>query len=316
MDFSIVICTYNPSKKMLERALRSCTSQTLNNTSFEIIIVDNNSAVPVSGIESVKQAVNDHRVVCVREPKQGLVYARLLGIKTAKFNFIVFVDDDNELSADYLANLSRLAEQHPAVEAWGPGVITLDFIDGVPGWIKKHFSGLYQQKKLQSTRFGAEIEWQEYYPAGSGLSVSKKMLEEYARGFYAGEHSATGRQGDSLSSAEDSQIVWTAIKNGGLAGTSPLLQLTHIIPYERTNLAYLKKLNYGISYSYYTALREMFPQYKLPFGRRNFINKAAFFVKTFVKAGCKPLLFYRMYAIDNAWLRGFDDYAKQVSDKK
>ena len=309
MEFSIVICTYNPVREILLRAVNSCISQTVKADTYEIIIIDNNSLLPLSALDYIKAILkNNCNVTLHQEKTQGLIHARINGIQKTNSQTIIFVDDDNVLENSYLENLKSLLKNYEQVAIWGPGQIEPDYVNGVPKWIEKHFSGLYQKKNKTETRFGCEIEWTDYYPAGSGLVVLKKVLVKYINDFKNGKVSAIGRKGNELSSAEDSQIIWTAIKMGYSVGTSPVLKLTHIIPGNRTNLNYLKKLNYGISNSYYKALTEMFPDYILKYKKRNIISKIALGWRMLLKAKMDPLLCYRLYKVENSWLKGYDDY--------
>lgn len=308
MLFSIIICTYNPSPNLLEKVLHSCCDQTLDPDLYEIVVVDNNSKVALTKQNFFSKFFLHKNFKYLLETRQGLAFGRICGIKTSQAPIVIFVDDDNILDAHYLQNLTALLDSNTSVGVFGPGVITLDYPEGAPTWIRKHFGHMYQKKNLGQQKFGAEIEWQDYYPAGSGLVVRKIILDKYIRDFESGAITATGRNANSLASAEDSQIIWTGIKMGYLAGTSPTLKLQHVIPGKRTTLKYLTALNYGISFSYYNALKEMFPDYELPHSRRTIINKMTFILKTFIKAKGNPVLFSRLHAINNAWLKGFDDY--------
>jgi len=301
--FSIIICTYNPIADALEKCLVSCLNQKYSHE-YEVIVIDNNSDPPVSELTQLQTRLKNNKVTLLRETRQGLVYGRLRGIKAASADTIVFADDDNVLSENYLAVLAELRDKYPQVGAWGPGCIDLDFEAGAPAWIKKHFTAAYQQKNNKLTRYGCVVGWPDYYPAGSGLSVKKEVLEDYATQFLSGKISAKGRTGTALVSGEDSQIVWTAVKMGLSAGTSPDLKLLHLIPAKRTTRKYLVELYYGLGHSYYRALQEMFPAVSNKVKKRSIPGRIAFVLKTLVRSGFKPLLFYRLYTIENSWFRG------------
>lgn len=306
-QFSIVICTYNPDERLLSRAIDSLLHQDTTNIQFECTIVDNNSSLSIEQLECIKRLEAHPNFKVVKEPNSGLSHARIAGVNHSHSSVIIFVDDDNELSKDYLVNLKMLLDKYPMVAAWGPGIVCVDYIDGVPGWIKTHFSALFQEKELKYTQYGCVAGWPEYYPAGSGLIIKKEVFETYISHYEKGLLTATDRKGNSMASAGDSQIVWTGIKMGLLAGTSPLLKLTHIIPRKRLSVNYLKKLNYGVSSSYYKAFYEMFPEAKIPFKKTGIAGKLALMSRVFIEAKGNPVLFFRMYAIKKAWLKGYED---------
>ncbi len=306
-NFSAVICTYNPDERLLTRCLKSLLEQKLIDVHFECIIVDNNSDVPVEQLAIIKALKSYPNFKVIKEPKPGLSHARITGVVNSTSPVIVFVDDDNELYEDYLQNLKLLLETYPSVGAWGPGIIKVDYIDGVAGWIKTYFSNLFQEKSTPYTQYGCVAGWPDYYPAGSGLIIKREIFECYISLYEKRILTATDRKGNSMASAGDSQIVWTAVKMGLASGTSPLLKLTHIIPEKRVSVSYLKKLNYGVSNSYYKAFHEMFPEMPLPFKKRNFLSKLVFMARVFIEAKANPVLFFRMYPIKNAWVKGYED---------
>ena len=81
-------------------------------------------------------------------------------------------------------------------------------------------------------------------------------------GYKSGSFLSTGRQGKSLFSGEDNQIVWEAIKMGCAAGVSPSLVITHLIPAHRANLDYVKRLSFGTASSFLPCLVDSFPETK------------------------------------------------------
>ncbi len=304
--FSIIICTCNPAPDTLEKVLYSCLSQNFERHKFEIILVDNNSSPPLSQNALLRKEMASGTIRLIEEKKQGLAFARISGSKASNSPTLVFADDDNILETDYLQNLQELQQQHPEVAAWGPGIIKVKYTGEVPGWVKKNYSWLFQQKNRKETQYGSVASWPDYYPAGTGLCVTRELMKKYTEAFERGDLSLTGRKGKVLSSAEDTQIVWTAVKMGKAAGTSPLLKLTHLIPSTRTNLTYLKELNYGIAHSYASALREMFPENTSSLKKRSVAGKVNFMVKMLLKARFMPLAFYRFYSVENSWYRAIE----------
>jgi len=303
MFFSIVICTYNPNEQLLKEVVDAVMDQDFPKQNYEVIIIDNNSRNAVGDYTFIK---SNPGLICRLEALQGLAFARITGIKATKSDRIVFVDDDNILSTDYLKNLQELVNKFPSVGVWGPGVINVKYSHHAPEWIRLNYASLFQEKNHQYTQYGSVVGWPDYYPAGSGMVVRKDILQMYMNQFEAGALTATGRKGNSLASAEDSQIVWTAVKMGLAAGTSPLLKLKHVIPESRLSRKYLAALNYGISSSYKAALSEMFPELKPSFTKRTLIQKFNFFIKMILRSKGNPLLFYRFYTVENGWFKGLE----------
>ena len=86
-EASVIIVTYNTNKKLLSQNLGSLDMQT--NKDFEIIIVDNSDKA------DVKQIISSYRLKYIKLNKNyGLSLARNIGIKFAKGDIVIFLDDD------------------------------------------------------------------------------------------------------------------------------------------------------------------------------------------------------------------------------
>lgn len=299
---------------MIRRAVQSCLQQNFPSGEFELLIIDNNSNPKITDNAYFQNlTTNGVSVKIVVENKQGLAFARIKGINESIAPVIVFVDDDNELSLDYLKSLQELIRTYPDVAAWGPGVIKADYLDGAPDWIKNHAGYLFQEKHLPETKYSSEKGWPAHYPVGSGLVITRTLAEMYKSMFLSGKISLTGRKGTTLASGEDSQIIWTAVKSGYNVGTSPVLKLTHLIPGQRCTLDYLLKLNYNISYSYYSGLHEMFPELAISKKILNTQRHLRLFIRNILKYPLKPLLAHRIYRLELAWLRAHRDFIINTS---
>ena len=97
---SVVLCTWNPRREILSRVLESLARQTLAAAEWELVVVDNASYPPVEVALPAGCEIQCRKVV---EPVVGLAAARIRGIREARGELLVFVDDDNVLDADYLA---------------------------------------------------------------------------------------------------------------------------------------------------------------------------------------------------------------------
>src|SRR5688572_5547939 len=92
LDLSIILCTYNPRRDILAKALDAVDKQTLPKSRWEFIVIDNNSSPALTEEELSKGRTLPLRLI--REPRQGNVFARQTGLAAAKAELLLFVDDD------------------------------------------------------------------------------------------------------------------------------------------------------------------------------------------------------------------------------
>jgi glycosyltransferase involved in cell wall biosynthesis len=282
IDYSIVICTYNPDERILQRCLDAVSDLETEYLTIEVILVDNNSTTPLKSVDWVNgylEKIPNMQILTVLQ--QGVKYARIAAIEMAQGNHIVYIDYDNEPESNYLLELQRLNALYPQVAAWGPGMVTVDFIDGVDASLYEYAKIAFQERKDDQIAFSNDHEWQPHYPFGTGLCTDSNLLKEYVQLAKAGRFTLSGRNGDQLSSGEDTQMVLLCVSKGFNAGVSPGLKLNHIIPGERANFNYLKRLAYGTSFCYYTCKLQVFPEF------REQMNKSVIPASRFVRHALK-----------------------------
>jgi len=106
LELSIVIPHYNDPGGLAE-CLASLEAQTYDKRKFEVVICDNNSDIPVTGLEAY-----DLNVTLVVETKRGAGPARNAGVELAKGKFLAFTDCDCLIDHDFVKNgLSHMREE-------------------------------------------------------------------------------------------------------------------------------------------------------------------------------------------------------------
>lgn len=106
---SIIVPTYNRAT-MIERAVNSILKQ--NYSSYEVIIVDDGSTDETA---SVIAGIPDNRIRYIfLEENQGVAHARNVGIKKARYDYIAFLDSDDEWLPDKLELQMKEFEHSPA----------------------------------------------------------------------------------------------------------------------------------------------------------------------------------------------------------
>jgi glycosyltransferase involved in cell wall biosynthesis len=266
LSLGILICTYNPDERIFWRTLKSVEALILpDDILIECVIVDNNSPSPVEQLPYVQTFLEKcpwARVI--REPQQGVAFARITGMAQMPSSAIVFIDTDNEVAPNYLQVAADFLKQYPHIAAVGPGNVTVDFLDTVSEWFANSFrASMFQEKHVDTVEYACiPATWLNCYPIGTGLVLRKAVFDAYHQAFQQGQFTATGRLGQSLASGEDIQMIWQAIKMGYAVGICPDLKVTHLIPASRSNLDYVKRLCFGSASSYPPCLVGSFPEMK------------------------------------------------------
>lgn len=98
---SVIIPVYN-AEQFLRRCIDSVLAQTYPH--FELILV-NDGSKDTSGSICNEYAANDNRIKVIHIPNGGVSNARNTGIDSANGKYLVFIDSDDWVMADHLAQL-------------------------------------------------------------------------------------------------------------------------------------------------------------------------------------------------------------------
>lgn len=238
---SAVICTANPRVDYFERTVEGLLAQDLDNSRWELLVVDNASVSPVTELPVVSR----HGLRVVREERIGLTAAKERAAAEVSGDVVVFVDDDNVLAPDYL----RIVEELFGDGRLGVvgGQIEPEYEVDPPAWfLDPRVESSVVVRRLPNDRLYVSTIPQTgfHFPDGAGSCVRRAVLAGYF-GSLTEETRVEGRMGTKLSGGEDWDIALYAIDQGYLIGTSGRLRLTHLIPSRRLEPAYLKRLAIG-----------------------------------------------------------------------
>ena len=238
---SAIICTYNRAK-YIGNLLESIAANDLEKSKYEILLVDNNCTDNTREIcEAFAKAHPEVNFRYTTEPEQGLSAARNKGIKEAKGDIIVYVDDDALVDPHYLRTYMEWFEAHPETMACG-GPIEPLYETSEPTWMTPYTKALL----TAWMNYGDTVR--EYpkgrYPGGGNAAYRKEVFDQV--GLF---NTALGRKGGNLMGSEEKDIFDKMHALGMQVLYLPTPVLHHIIPQAKLESDYFNRLTTQIGIS-------------------------------------------------------------------
>ena len=239
---SVILCTYNRDR-YIYNVLRSIAEGTFPAENYEIVLVDNNCSDNTKGeCDRFVRDFPDIRLNYYVENQQGLSYARNCGIRNAKGDLLVYVDDDALVNKEYLATYANFFARHPeAVAAGGPILPQYDGCEE-PDWMS-HYTRQLVTGKLWLGEKEREFPG-DSFPGGGNAAYRKSVFD--AVGLFNVE---LGRKGNSLIGAEEKDLFDKVTSRGMKFYYLPTAILYHLIPPKKLTQDYFNRLTYGIGVS-------------------------------------------------------------------
>jgi glycosyltransferase involved in cell wall biosynthesis len=239
MLFSIVIPTYKREEGiriLLDSIIISDKENKLKDE-FEIIVVKNDKE---TNIEQLKKEYP--MIIFIEEKIPGSSQARNAGVKIARGEYLVFLDDDEEVERDWVNVLISILKTNEYKMI--AGEMKLVYEKPKPLWIGKHIEGLYSKITWKnSPRFLSEKEWS----SAGHMIIESNLLKELGGFPIFKNMQRVGLSG--LTANEDRYLKIKAEKLGIKTYYSDKLSLKHYIPEERTEKEWVieRSFNQGIS---------------------------------------------------------------------
>ena len=243
---SIVICTHNPRLDILTRTLSALRAQTLPIGEWELLVIDNASRTPLNfGTD-----LNWHPAFrLLIEPEIGVTAARLRGIREARAELILFVDDDNLLQPDYLTTALSIGRDWPMLGAWGCGIFRPEWEIAPPAEFAYYLKYLAVHEAPRD-RWSNQMFDYAATPVCAGMCVRTTVARLYADNVRRDpRRKLLGRAGANLTGCEDFDLAFAAIDCGLGTAVFRSLKMTHVLQGFRVAETYLLKLIEGHFYS-------------------------------------------------------------------
>lgn len=234
---AIVLPTHNRAAS-LRRALRSIVAQLPDSPGVSVIVVDNNSSDETPAVCREFPS----RVRYVKEPRQGLSYARNTGVAIAAADghddIVAFVDDDVEAAPGWLAALVRGFEEHPEADCVG-GRVLPDRADRLPSWLTHdHWGPLALQDHGDHVRVFDE-------GSTTGLIGANVAFRGDVFRRIGGFSPDVQRVKDGIGSTEDHEFLRRLYAAGGKALYTPAAVVITEVPTDRMTRRYHRRWHRG-----------------------------------------------------------------------
>jgi glycosyltransferase involved in cell wall biosynthesis len=236
MKASVIICTYNRSKLLLD-TLVSLKNQDFPRDIFEIIVVDNNSTDNTKELVLKLAPAFPIQIKYIYEEKQGLSFARNTGITHAHGQIIAFTDDDVEAEKTWLKSLVSVFQSPDVYGAGGP--IRAIWPCELPSWLTDYWQRYLTINEFPEAHKMGEFKSPFDYPWGANMAFHKKVFDTI--GIFP---TNLGRVGSLLLSNEELELYSRIEAQGKRIVFAPGAIIYHKIPCERMTKQWFYKRTY------------------------------------------------------------------------
>ena len=282
---TIVICCYNSSER-LPKTLEYIAKQKVRELLlWEVIIVDNNSSDDTNGValKEWQRFKTNASFSIIVESRAGLSFAREAGVERAKFEYVIFCDDDNWLCDTYLQTAFDIMEQNPRIGALGGQSDSYSDVP-FPDWWNEYKSGYAVGKQAPVERDVSDTK----YLWGAGLVTRKALLDKVFS--KKTPFLLSDRKGKALVSGGDTEICHRILLLGYNLYYSEKLFFTHHITEERLTIGYRTKLHEGFDKAFPVLMTYIFV---IDLVANPFPQRVKIFLKTIIKVFLMPLGFFK-----------------------
>jgi succinoglycan biosynthesis protein ExoM len=221
---SISIATYK-RRELLKKLMESLTLQkTINEISFEVVVVDND---PQGSAEEVVRYYKNSRVLDVKyfiQPVKNISLTRNVGVQNANGEYILFIDDDEIASPDWIQSMVDTICKYNADAVFGR--VLSYFEEGTPDWIKSN--PLFNR---QAPPTGTEASFTR-----SGNCIVKASLLKNIPGPFDPQYGTTG--------GEDTHLFERLRKHGAKFINCYEGYTSEYVPPQRATINYLLKRSF------------------------------------------------------------------------
>lgn len=230
MDASVIICTYNRRHNLQDCFSALEGQQDVEGLNWEVLLVDNNSSDDTGRFCETyarRTALNFRYTFAAR---QGLSYARNHGIEQARGRYLIFIDDDIQVTPKWLSAIVQTFREHDC-DAVGGRIHLAIPLENLPRWIRPDMYGF-----LGYQDFGAEpyrLDGLQEYPFGGNMAIHRRVFERIGGFDPAMGRKGSGTHKDELFKGEETDFFYRLATSGGIIWYQPQALVFHkVLPHQ------------------------------------------------------------------------------------
>jgi glycosyltransferase involved in cell wall biosynthesis len=234
-NFSIIIPTYN-RVQLLAPTLESVFQIRVPRTSsVELLVIDNNCSDGTADVIAQKAANAPFSCRHLIEPRQGLCFGRNRGVNEARYEHLVYLDDDIEVNADWLFGYIEAVERLEADCVCGP--VYPKYLGGVPKYCTER---IIQSVDSSYSRKGDDIlilpSHLSHQVPGCNFGVRKTVTERIG-----GFNTSLDRVGRALLAGGDTEFAMRLTAAGKRVVYHPACSITHVLTPDKVSRKGLRR---------------------------------------------------------------------------
>lgn len=237
---SLIICTYDRAD-LLEIALDSLTAQTADPTSFEIIVVDNNSNDRTETVvNTARERLPNLRYLFEATP--GLISARDAGFRNSRAEWVVYLDDDIKADPNLVDRFLEVIDEHP-FDCVG-GLCLPWFEHDRPKWLHDRY--VINEVDLAVGTGVLEKD----FAKGALIAFRRAILEELG-GFKEPNGRSLGMREGTIAYGEETRVQVEMRKRGYVIGFDHLLRVDHLVHEDRLHPNFFIRMRFAKGRDYW-----------------------------------------------------------------
>jgi len=179
LQVSIIVPTYNRGEALRASLENLLQSDSTGLSAVEVIVVDDGSIIPSSGVVESIAVRHPFCLRCIRQPNSGPAAARNTGFRASHGEVVIFIDDD-------VVGPSDLIRRHVEAHALYPGAVIFGRCLLAPPTPVTSLFTFLNSCGFDSGENASEDFIRADVPASGHLSVERRMFDTIG-GVYSGD---------------------------------------------------------------------------------------------------------------------------------